>query len=350
MGVDDVPPEVTVPERVVALAEEVGRLTDEKLGAIDKVAQTTKMLALNALIESAHAGERGAGFAVVAREVGAVADSARALSVELSGELAPRIDELRALGRELVGRVRGQRLADLALNVIELMDRNLYERSCDVRWWATDSAFVTALTDGSPAAAAHASDRLAVILRSYTVYLDLWLADAQGRVVAQGRSTGGRTVLGRDVSHEPWFRAAIATSSGDDYAALDVHQHDGLDATVATYATAVRQDGAVDGAPVGALGIFFDWAPQARAIVEGVRLSAAERATTRVLLVDAQHRVLAASDGVGLLTETVDLPPGDPTGGYADDGAHTVAWALTPGYETYRGLGWSGVLLQRREA
>ena len=103
-----------MPERVVALAEEVGRLTDEKLGAIDKVAQTTKMLALNALIESAHAGERGAGFAVVAREVGAVADAARELSVELSGELAPRITELRALGQELVGRVRGQRLADLA--------------------------------------------------------------------------------------------------------------------------------------------------------------------------------------------------------------------------------------------
>ena len=28
---------------------------------------------------------------------------------------------------------------NLALNAIELIDRNLYERTCDVRWWATDS-------------------------------------------------------------------------------------------------------------------------------------------------------------------------------------------------------------------
>lgn len=342
-----------MPERVVALAEEVGRLTDEKLSAIDKVAQATKMLALNALIESAHAGERGAGFAVVAREVGAIADSARTLSLELSGELAPRIEELRALGRELVSEVRGQRLADLALNIIELIDRNLYERSCDVRWWATDSAFVDALTDRSAAAAEHASTRLAVILRSYTVYLDLWLADRDGRVVAQGRAggpagTASRSALGRDVSQEAWFRAAMATTSGDDFAALDVEHHEGLGA-VATYATAVRQGGRADGAPVGALGIFFDWAPQAQAVVQGVRLSPAERASTRVLLVDARLRVLAASDGAGLLTETIALPPGDRSHGYADDGARTVAWALTPGYETYRGLGWSGVIVQRRD-
>ena len=33
-------------------------------------------------------------------------------------------------------------MVDLALNAIEFIDRNLYERTCDVRWWATDSAVV----------------------------------------------------------------------------------------------------------------------------------------------------------------------------------------------------------------
>ncbi|VTR75474.1 methyl-accepting chemotaxis protein [Cellulomonas hominis] len=337
-----------MPERVVRLAEEVGRVTGEKLHGIEQVARSTKMLALNALIESARAGDQGAGFAVVAREVSEVADRARLLSEELSSELGPRIEELTALGHQLVGRVRGQRLADLALNVIELMDRNLYERSCDVRWWATDAALVDALTTGDPAAARHAGDRLAVILRSYTVYLDLWLADASGRVVARAAADrGGAGVVGSDVSDRPWFRAAMGTRTGDDYAALDVARDPALGALTATYATAVREGGRADGRPVGALGVFFDWERQAQAIVDGVRLAPGEREATRVLILDRTGLVLAASDRSGVLSERVALRTGDrAAGSYTDEDA-TVGFAATPGYETYEGLGWYGALVQR---
>jgi hypothetical protein len=336
-----------VPERVVRLAEEVGRVTGEKLQGIEQVARSTKMLALNALIESARAGDQGAGFAVVAREVSEVADRARLLSEELSSELGPRIEELTALGHQLVGRVRGQRLADLALNVIELLDRNLYERSCDVRWWATDAALVDALTTGDPAAARHAGDRLAVILRSYTVYLDLWVADASGRVVARAAADRGGAGVGSDVSDRPWFRAAMATRSGDDYAALDVARDPALGALTATYATAVREGGRADGRPVGALGVFFDWERQAQAIVDGVRLAPGEREATRVLVLDRTGLVLAASDRAGVLTERVPLRTGDrAAGSYTDEDA-TVGFAATPGYETYEGLGWYGALVQR---
>jgi hypothetical protein len=330
------------------LAEEVGRVTGEKLQGIEQVARSTKMLALNALIESARAGDQGAGFAVVAREVSEVADRARLLSEELSSELGPRIEELTALGHQLVGRVRGQRLADLALNVIELLDRNLYERSCDVRWWATDAALVDALTTGDPAAARHAGDRLAVILRSYTVYLDLWVADASGRVVARAAADRGDAgVVGSDVSGRPWFRAAMATRSGDDYAALDVARDPALGALTATYATAVREGGRADGRPVGALGVFFDWERQAQAIVDGVRLAPGEREATRVLVLDRTGLVLAASDRAGVLTERVPLRTGDrAAGSYTDEDA-TVGFAATPGYETYEGLGWYGALVQR---
>ncbi|WP_454048427.1 methyl-accepting chemotaxis protein [Cellulomonas sp. Marseille-Q8402] len=337
-----------MPERVVRLADEVGRVTGEKLQGIEQVARSTKMLALNALIESARVGEAGAGFAVVAREVGEIADRARALSEELSSELQPRIAELTELGHQLVGRVRGQRLADLALNVIELMDRNLYERSCDVRWWATDGALVDALTSGEPAAAQHAGGRLATILRSYTVYLDLWLADADGRVVARAASDrAGDRVLGADVRDQPWFRAAMATRSGDDYAALDVARDPLLGAPTATYATAVREGGRPDGRAIGALGVFFDWERQAQAIVDGVRLEPAERDRTRVLVLDRDGLVLAASDGVGVLAERLLLRTGDQaTGSYVDED-RTVGFAATPGYETYEGLGWYGALVQQ---
>src|SRR4051794_6302509 len=129
-----------MPERVVRIAGEVSGLASDKLREIDRVADTTKILALNALIQAAQAGEHGRSFAVVAEEGGRVARNVRSLSEGLNGELAPRIGELDLLGHSLVEQVRGRRLSDLALNCVELIDRNLYERSCDVRWWATDSA------------------------------------------------------------------------------------------------------------------------------------------------------------------------------------------------------------------
>ncbi len=75
------------------------------------------------------------------------------------------------------------------------------------------------------------------------------------------------------------------------------------DAQVATYCASVRAEGKADGKPIGVLAIHFDWEPQARAIVQGVRVGASDKA--RVLLVDSNFRVIAASDGQGLLSERV---------------------------------------------
>jgi hypothetical protein len=339
-----------MPNRVVDLANEVSDLATSKLAAIERVADQTRMLAINARIQAAHAGDAGAAFAVVAQEVGGVATQVRSLSESLAAELAPRIDRIDGLGRDLIEQVPGQRMADLALNAVELIDRNLYERSCDVRWWATDSAVVGACAGGDDrGATALAARRLGVILDSYTVYLDLWVADADGRVVAHGRPGRYPGVLGADVSDAPWFRSAMATGDGTAYAVDDITIAPLLDgAPVATYAAAVRRDGEVRGEPIGALGIFFDWDAQSADIVGGLRLSDAERDRTRCLLLDADGLVLASSDREGILTERVALRTEGRAGGYYTEGDAIVGFARTPGYETYAGLGWYGALIQRR--
>jgi len=119
-------------------------------------------------------------------------------------------------------RVRGERLADLAHNAVEIADRNLYERSCDVRWWATEPAVVEAAADPSPERRSHAARRLGVVLSAYTVYRDLWLADAQGRVIAHGRPDRFPGVAGLNVSGEAWFREATASRGSDDFAVADI--------------------------------------------------------------------------------------------------------------------------------
>ena len=344
---------------ILGLAYQVSRVTEEKIDLIDGIMRQASLLAINARIEAARAGAAGTAFGVVAQELAALTNDIRRTSHELRSGIAANIAQLEDAGARLAVDFRGTRYADLAHNAIEVIDRNLYERSCDVRWWATDSAVVEAAMHGDPERRAFASSRLATILRSYTVYLDLWIADRSGQVVATGRPDLYPKAVGLDVSQAPWFSNAMGTHSGDDFAVADIQTAGALGGgAVATYSTAIRRDGAVNGRAVGALGIFFDWSPQAAAVVENLGLSPEEKAACRVMLLDARHRVIAASDGRGFLTEIYPLKTDGRARGYFRDGDRLVAFALTPGYETYQGLGWYGVVewriaqdrIQRRAA
>ncbi len=326
---------------------DVRAVADTAIGSIRTITRRMNLLALNALIEAAHAGERGAGFSIVANEVRHVAKEIDALVNGLGHNLGSSVTSLTQAVEHLTAEGRAARGIDLALNAIELIDRNLYERTCDVRWWATDAAVVDCARDPTEAARRHASHRLGVILSSYTVYLDLWLCRLDGRVIANGRADRF-DVVGRNVSGEAWFAPARALASGEDFAVSNVTRSPILaNAQTATYAASVRENGAVNGRPIGLLAIHFDWEPQAKAIVDGVRLAPEERSRSRVMLLDADHRVIACSQGKGVLSERYPLrPEGRDRGSYRDSAGRLVAFHATPGYETYRGLGWRGVIEQ----
>lgn len=329
---------------LLSLAYEVSTTTEKKVELIDGIMGQARFLAINARIEAARAGIHGAGFSVLADEMGKIAGEIVKISADLRSSIAHSTDKLRTAGADIVLKAKEARFTDLALNAIELIDRNLYERSCDVRWWATDAAVVEALEQPSPETVQQACARLGVILKSYTVYLDLFIADANGVVIACGRPEKYKTLLGSNVSKTSWFTQAMQTPSGDDYGVEDVRIVNELhDSQAAIYATAVRKGGHERGDVLGALGIAFDWAPQAEAIVKGVRLSDEDKNKTRVMLVDRQQRVIASSNGKGLLKEIYAFTP-SASRGTIIKGDRLVAYALTPGYETYKGLGWYGVI------
>lgn len=332
-----------MPERVLALSQQVSTLAAKKVEQIRGVTIGTKILALNASIEAARAGN--AGFNIVAREVGVVSDKIDKIANELNTELGRKTDELNRLGRGLIAEIRGARLADLSLHMIDIIDRNLYERSCDVRWWATDAAVVECATQRTQAARDEASKRLGVILGSYTVYLDIWLAARDGTVLANG---GARkyAAAGANVSGEAWFQRALQTQNGEEFVACDIATNRVLNAKVATYATAIREEGQKNGHAIGVIGVFFDWEKQSQAVVDGVRLSAEERNRTRCLILDANGRILAASGKEGLDEKYPLETGGKNMGTYEDKNGNLVGFALTPGYETYKGLGWYGALVQ----
>jgi hypothetical protein len=316
------------------------------------IVMQTRLLAINAVIEAARAGEAGKGFAVVAREVQQLSDRATQIAQRFEGQVLGRIALGRSMSEDLQGELEGVRLTDLAQSLVQLIVRNLYERTADVRWWATDSALWTALTDRSVDPAAHAADRLATINRFYSVYLDLVLTDAEGRVVATANPRFASSVAGQSLGREPWVRAALGTASGDAYIVDTVapsRLHASREALV--YATAVRQNGAANGKVLGTLGVYFDWQEQGRAIVDREAvLSEEDRRRTTVLLLDGEHRIIASSDPK--LTFTSFRLPLDATarGSYYDSAGNIVAYARTLGYQEYDGLGWYGVIVQKPEA
>ena len=336
--------------QIIERSRRIGDIANEKIAKINRINRATSYLALNALIEASRAGAAGDGFGVVAREVKAVSGQISQLSDELSHDLSTEIGHLVQLGdrvTEALEAQQAQRLADLSLNMIDIIDRNLYERSCDVRWWATDTAVVDAVQDGSSERAAHCSRRLGVILDSYTVYLDLWVLDAQGTVVATGRPDRYAGIAGSSHRQAPWFARAMATASGQDFVATDIEVQSMLNRQpVATYSTAIRRDGDAHGAPLGVLAIFFDWAAQSRAVVQGVKFTGDEQQRARALLLDSRQRVIASSDGSGMLEETFAFQTrGKPMGTRRLKDGSLLGYARTPGYETYPGMGWYGAIV-----
>lgn len=317
----------------------------------EKIASQTNLLALNATIEAARAGEYGKGFAVVASEVKNLANQATNNSKELRTKVLSQIvsqtEELSHFFRER----DCQRLTEMAQTLVQLIVRNLYERTADVRWWATDEAFYRCMEEITEENCSHAIKRLSIINRFYSVYMNLLLVDTHGKVVAVSEPEKYRSALGANVAGQRWFSSALATRSGDEYIADDIYTdalHNNL--PVSVYSTAVRRGGEINGEVLGVIGVFFNWSEQSRCIVQDEpNLSKEEWERSRVLLLDARHRIIASSDGRDLLAPFALECQNRTKGYYIDGSGNVVAFAKTLGYQEYDGLGWWGVIIQKPE-
>ena len=171
-----------------------------------------------------------------------------------------------------------------AMIKIDMIERNLLERTCDVRWWALEKAFWQCITLANKQKASKTKDtgkahgdlknavdlactRLEDIRNSYTLYRDLVIVDLDGRVIANSNEERREEVLGMNVASEDWFQKALQTKDGTEYFVQDVSSSklEGMESLI--YSTALRADGDEQGKVIGAMGVLFDFQGESQIIL-----------------------------------------------------------------------------------
>ncbi len=339
-------------DRITELAIKLEGRLDVAIESIRDLNDQTKMLSLNARMEAARAGgETGAAFNAVAIAIREVSNQMVVVAHRLADDSRAACTELRLVNSELATRVKGERLSDLALMNIDVIDRNLYERSCDCRWWATDASVVELLLTRSAEAQQFCSRRLRQILDSYTVYFDIVVADASGTIVANG-NTQEYASVGSSQADARWFTEALRSRDGTVFGFETVHNSRLVNSERAlAYSCTVRMGGDVHGRTLGVLCVLFRWDALAQTIVCKTPLAEHERKHTRVCIIDSQGTILA--DTAEKFLTRFDLAEYGPL--LAEPKNYSVidrreerqiiGHAQAPGFETYT-TGWHSLIIQ----
>ncbi len=333
-----------MPRRIRTLLSVLREEVDSYAATSEEIATRTNLLALNAAIEAARSGEAGRGFSVVAQEVKALAQQARGASVEFRSEVRERLAMGAGIADEMVSEIEGTRLVELAQALIQNVSRQLYGRSIDLRLMASDTEIVAALADPNPQTITAADARLALMTAVSPYYVNAFMADAQGRVVAA--SDPRARVRGIDLSDAPQFLKTMASHRRDEWFTDEVWLNPYSDhRAVLVFVTGIRAAGS-DGAPLGAFYLEFDWEGHVPAILsDRALLGERDWARTRISIVDEADRIVADSIG-GRHGERLALPPNAVRGAEVR-GDSTIAFATASDYLGFDGLGLRCVIEQK---
>lgn len=158
---------------------------------------------------------------------------------------------------------------DRASLAMQILDRNLYERANDCRWWALTPQFADTLRTGK-VGCEQASQVLQYINSLYTVYSSLVLFDRHGTVVATSRPELAHHV-GQPIS-DAWVQPALRLHASKDYTVSSFAPSqfsNGVPTFV--YAAAVldaeRPGGGAGASVLGGIGIVWDAANQLSSIL-----------------------------------------------------------------------------------
>ena len=305
-------------------------------------------IALNAAIEGARMKSRLSTFSIVAGQIAAQASK----NIELSEKLELAIDRNRRLAFDATA-IRNLELAD---DLIDKLDRNLFERNCDVQAWASfdiikgavnranghAGAETDAASDPTNVEFGKASHLLNKLVTIYVVYLNSFLLDKKGNVISCAKRGEH---LGKNWSDRDWFRRA----SQGEMNVTALHDSDILQAPSLFYVAPVTDD---SGQAIGVLCNCFDWAYALEMIK-----SADYDSNVSGSVIDDRGWVIASLKSHLILTDRMDWSLAgeaavDKKCGFSVERARNgdaivVGYSHTKGYNAYKGKGWSSIVTSR---
>jgi hypothetical protein len=295
---------ITFPDTVAPLARHMHSVNDHR-EALAALSGTWDTLALLAHLSNLKADMR----------------EVRASFGELTSEL------LVCLAEEMLALADGT-LGHQAQIAVDVLTRNLFERTADIGFLATDSAIVDACVANDPAVFAALRERLRAYAARYTVYRDIVLMAPDGQVLTRladgfaGRSAS--PIVGHALNGQAGFVEAYEpTDFCDGHSAL-------------TYSWRVEQGGRA----VGVLALVFDLEREAQTIFG--RLATHDEV---LAFVDGHGRVVVSNDVARLPTGHPMTPRAGTTSLRLGGVTHLVTQRHGAPYQGYPGPGWSTVAL-----
>ncbi|MDS1029815.1 methyl-accepting chemotaxis protein [Bacillota bacterium LX-D] len=307
----------------------------EVIESIRDLAERTNLLSLNSAIEAARAGDAGRGFSVVASEIKKLANS----SLSFTKESTKIIENIQNKANE----VMAVRTADVAYDTIDKIDRNLFERNCDAQAWATFDKVKNCFCSTATERFSAANELLQHLIEIYEVYLDLYVLDNEGKIVAAGTR---RELIGKDMSDENWFKEAKAANSisvSDLYYSTVENRH-----TIA-YTCPIRGE---HGKVLGYFSTRFNW-DYIYDIIDSARIGK----NGNIFIINKQGYLIASRSRKGILSDSLGhlhaaqrAMKGE-TYGYLfekDRMGNVViyGYAHTRGYNAYKGKDWSAIIYE----
>ncbi len=309
---------------------------EDIVGRIQEFTVQTTLLSFNSSIEAARAGNAGKGFAVIAKEIKKLSEN----SAKSNAESAEQLTVI----REKVNEVFAVRMADIAYDTIDKIDRNLFERHCDIQAWATFDKVVAAVEKKEEAVTREANLLLKNLVEICEVYYDIFITDLNGVVVSSGVYPG---IIGRNLSGKDWFKETMALKKPT---VNDMYFFEFIgDYTVGYNCPIIGSDKQM----LGILSSRFNWS-FIYDIIDKARVSA----QGDLLLVNNAGRVIGSKNRNDVFKRTVnDIPAAQRAlagehYGYEitkdDDGAiQIIGYAHTRGYNAYKGKDWSVIAVER---
>jgi hypothetical protein len=307
--------------------------------------ESIQLISLNGIVFASKLGKRGVALGPIFDQIKQTGEFTTSKMEDLLREMA--IGELE---------LNLQALENFSKQAIDLLDRNLFERAADVRWWSTDHFFWTALREPTAENFQKAAHRMEVINGSYTMYRNLVLANRNGEIVASAKNEDRNKLRSTTVYDDPWFLAAMRTTKSFEFAVQDVQKSklEPRKERSLIYSGGVRAGGARQGEPIGVVGILFDWDTEARKILSTCvpkNRDGESIAGCAAFYTNSANEIIETTDeeqfpvgkSLTLPAAVGTLKAGQSTSGLFryQDRRYILGSSRTKGYREYAGLSWT---------